>query len=201
MSVAFTKLRIASRRNFDKSDVESVYGELVRVIGGTYFIGGVAQGPANGLMDFRNFTVDAGIPNANKANPESLWPAQIALKAYTAPTLKSTFLALPWENIGIFPPFSGSVTALTLAYSTMTSGVNSGVAAFFIVRQGTSIPILPTFPWTNALAAPIGAATLGSVAIAPVALQPRDVLRMDFTNNVNTVGIVGIVWITSLHVK
>src|SRR5664279_3112269 len=124
MSVAQVKIRIVSRRNFDKSDVETVYGEIVRVVGGTYYSGGVQQGPANGLLDFRNFTNDAGITNANKANPNSIWPAQINLRAYTATALKSTFLPLPWENIGINPPFSGIATAVTLAYSTMASGTN-----------------------------------------------------------------------------
>jgi hypothetical protein len=201
MSFAQVKFRIASRRNFDKSDVESVYGELVRVIGGTYFAGGVQQGPANGLLDFRNFTMDAGITNANKANQTSIWPLQIPLRSYTSAALKSTFMPLPWDNLGINPPFTGNVVALTLAYSSMASGTNTGTVSFQLVRQGVVSLIGSAIPWTNSPASATGSIPLGNQTGLSVALRPRDVIRMDFTNNVNTVGIVGIVWISSQHVK
>lgn len=198
MSYAKTKLRILSRRNFDKSDIESVYGELVRVVGGTYFSGGVAQGPANGLLDFRNFAPDAGILNSNKAAPNSLWPVQVPFRAYTAPAVANIKVALPWDNIGVVPLPSGTITGISLSYESMANATNAGNAVFSIVVQGGTTQVGTTISWTNATTT---FASLGNQTGLSIAIAPRAVLQVAFTNNVNTTGICGIFWITSPHVK
>lgn len=198
MTVAQTKFRIQSRRNFDKSDIESVYGELVRVIGGTYYIGGVAQGPANGLLDFRNFSNAAGIPNTNKANSTALWPVQIPIRTYTSPAAVISRIPLPWDNIGISVPFVGNVVGVSFCYGSMASATNSGTAVFAYIRQGVTTQIGSTVSWTNTTTA---GHSLSNQTGLSVALLPRDMLQVTFTNNVNTTDIMGIVWISSLHVK
>jgi hypothetical protein len=200
MSFASAKLRLASRRNLDKADVESVYGELVRVIGGTFFSSGVAVGPANGLLDWRNFSVDAGIPNQNKTNPFSVFAIQVDMPTITAGgglLQDQTVLQFPWDYVN--PPFTNAnITGVTAACEAISNAVNTGTIQVNIANTSSS----QNFTWTNAAttnAILANAAFTGS-GVNPTALTPRDRVNvLCSTTGGNVTNLKVHVWIKILH--
>lgn len=66
------KNRILSKESFSSADIETNYASVVKTIGGTYYVGGVATGPVNGSLDWRNFSSNAGITNQFKSNSNNI---------------------------------------------------------------------------------------------------------------------------------
>lgn len=219
---ANTKLRLASRRQLDKADVESVYGEMVRVVGGAYYSGGATVGPANGLLDWRNFSGAAGIPNTNKANPYSilcLTPDTEAIGTFNSfvsggpATTTATFpVPFPWALDGVFPDalqkgyYGLYVVGLTLGADSYTpcSGSPAGISISLVawLPNGTSTTVaLPP-------ASIIGAGTnqlLISQVVSAIALNPRAAMTV-YLSWANATGgsivnpVVGV-WLKVVHLK
>jgi hypothetical protein len=191
-----TKLRIAARRNFDKSDVELVYGDLVRIIGGTYFTGGVAQGPANGLLDYRNFAADAGVPNSLKSNPSSIWLQSVRVDAFVGPGAASYFSALP-------PTLQDAqVTAWGVRAASVSSATNSGSFVLSYVRNGVSTQIATSGTLTNINPnITVGSGQVVFAVISGPALQAGDSLKLTITENVIFRDILAMVTVVSRHVR
>jgi len=194
--LAQTKLRIAARRNFDKSDVELAYGELVRVIGGTYFAGGISQGPANGLLDYRNFATDAGIPNSIKGQPSGLWLQSVRVDAFVGPGTASYFSALP-------PTLQDAqVTAWGVRAASVSSATNSGSFVLSYVRNGVSTQIATSGTLTNINPnITTGSGQIVFALISGPALQAGDSLKLTITENVIFRDILAMVTVVSRHVR
>ena len=189
-------IRLASRQNLSAIDCEQVYGELVRIVGGTRYVNG-ATTSANGLLDYKNFSPNAGIPNNRKANPASLWPIPIATDTVTV-TGNSVTLTVPyiWENINI--PSAQAVGWSAMYYgSTSTATVNWNI---YRIRQGISMQIGSTAAVTMAATETL---VTNQTGLTPVDLLPRDQLQLIISSaGTNTMYYpIGQVWIRTVHVK
>lgn len=198
MSFLSLPFRLASRRNLDKSDVESSYGAIVQVIGGTYFVSGVSTGPVNGTLDYRNFDKNAGITNAFKASPNGLYSVQAGFLTLPAGTPQNSQVGLPFDNIGVNPAFQGIVTGVSFAYGSISNAVNSGTWQFAVRRQGVIVFISTVF---NSLNLPVTGGTVTNITGLNFILRARDVLVLIVSSTVTVTDIVGIAWVKSLHVR
>lgn len=198
MATADMKMRLSERYLLTKEDVELIYGEAVRVVGGTYYASGVITGPANGLLDQRNFKFDAGIEVVNRAEPNSLFAVQIPLRRYTSTAAVTQHVALPAPLIGLEQEFSATVIAWTLGVAETSNAVNAGSAQLHYLRDGVYTQIGTTATLTNVatLSAPVDQGSLS------VALKPLDRLRLTFqitTASITMSGIVCTVMLKSRH--
>jgi hypothetical protein len=200
MSFAKVPFRLVSRQGLSKSDVESVYAELVKVIGGTYYLNGVAQGPANGTIDFRNFCPDAGIPNSAKSAPYSIWPVvmSVGTGGLSVSTAQSWNVPVTAPDPNIFPT-NLTVIGISLVCSGFASAVNTGSYTFNKYTPGGSlVQIGTTITWTNLATT----TTLLSNQTMSVALQPDETLQWSGSvTGDRPINPIGIVWLKTLHVR
>lgn len=183
MALADPKMFLSKRRSLLAADVESVYGELVRVIGGTRFVNGTPTGPTNGLLDWRNFTPDAGIPNTNKAAPWSVYCISLYQDFFVvggASTTMHTYAPFPFEDIGVVTPLSSKVIGLTVAVQQDGSAVNSGTITVAYIRNGTATTIGSAVPWVNVPSST--PTTLSNQALSSPILQAKDLVRLEATS-------------------
>ncbi len=193
MSLAQTKIRLASRGSLNAADVETVYGELVRVVGGTRYVGGVST-TAPGVLDYRNFSPSAGIPNAAKANPASLWPLQMVIENVNLGSV-DVYAPFVWENTGI-------ISATIVGWSAMYS--NSSAAGTNITwtlnrrRQGVDTAV-----GTVATTSAGGETLVTNQTGLSVDLLPRDIVKVTIATAGTTVLTHAAVhaWVRTVHVK
>jgi hypothetical protein len=195
MSLAKVKLRLLSRRNLDKADVESIYGELVRVIGGTFFSSGTAVGPANGLLDWRNFSPDSGILNQYKSNPYSVSAVQADIPTVTAGgglAANQYNMQMPWDYVS--PLFANAlIIGITVACETISNAVNSGTVQINVNGSNAQ-----NFTWTNA--ATTNAILVNSATSPFIALTTRDRLVMQISaTGGNLTNVKLHAWVKILH--
>lgn len=208
MPITNTLIRLGARRNFDKTDVETVYGEIVRVVGGTRFVNGVPTGPTNGLLDHRNFAPDLGITNSYKNNAFSYFAATCDFgNTVTGPGFFMASVSFPWETIGLSPNVNQIQTQMigfNCVVRDPSAAINAGQIQPTVWRRGSQIFPFAAQAWTNV---PLTRATLTTnIAVGSFTqdIQPRDIVQMliqTTTAGVSYGHIVSTVWFKALHVR
>ncbi|HEY5957326.1 MAG TPA: hypothetical protein VIV60_12260, partial [Polyangiaceae bacterium] len=177
MSAADSKLRTTHRTQLDKADVESLYGEMVRVIGGNYFSNGNTVTNGTGILDWRNFRPDAGIPNANKSSPYGMFVINAVIDKYASGTTVSAVTPIPQLDL-VQPPFGKNdffVVGQYLAFATIGNAVNSGSWTYSTPSRTISTGTLTNVAaFTNVLTANLA---------TPFKLYPREQVTFQFSIN------------------
>lgn len=190
MSQIKYQTRLSYRRNLDKGDVESNYASLVSSIGGTYFINGNTNTNVTGQLDWRNFSLQAGIPNAMRVNPFGIVAVNADLGAMV--TTNSTYFGavpLPVENVGIVPTVDAVNFTLVGASAVLrdpSNAVNGGNITVIVRRRGVDITVIGPNTWTNVPSTRVTSVLF--TAALNTQLQPRDVLLAKFVTTAAGVG-------------
>jgi hypothetical protein len=184
-------IRLASRRNLDKSDVEQVYGTLVQTVGGTYYAAGVPS-TVNGSLDYRNFAPNAGITNQYKANPYGVFPLQLTTAQFNN-TVSNYYITMPWDYAGI-QPFSGTVVGWSVSYMS-AAGTASTTWRFGIMKAG-SLSVIDSV--TKNLV--VLGDNVGYRAIS-YPFNSRDVYVFRYEGTNAALVVAACAWVKSLHVK
>jgi hypothetical protein len=207
--MAFAKVpyRLVSRRNLDKADVEANYAQLVQVIGGTYYSNGAPVGPANGTLDYRNFSPEAGIPNSYKISPYSVWAISIGtINGQILFSTPQTWYSAPVQAYGqgmnpdSYPPSMTVIGATLFGSSVSTTSVGS--ATFQKGSPGvTPTQIGTTVTWNNP---PAQTSLMSNQTGLSVPLFYGEMLSFTGSVSVATASLfnpTAIFWIKSLHVR
>jgi hypothetical protein len=157
-----SKVWLSSRRSLDKGDLEGVFTQIVKLVGGSYYVNGVATGPVAGILDRTNFTNSAGITNAQKTNNGAyvmLCADSASFGTINAGVSVTFTIPSPLSISGIWPAnftqgAGASGTGITLAgfgvsCASMSSATNAGTAALQYVDQTGTVATVVTRPWTN----------------------------------------------------
>lgn len=198
---ARTLYRLQSRRSLLKADVEADYGELVRTIGGTYYTNG-SPTTVSGVLDFRNFARNAGIPNSNKQSPLSVWAVQIPVGNVSITTNISRYVSLPWENIGITPVFEAKVTAWSVCYTNINVGVASIEYKLLQITQNAS-SVLDDITQGAPAPTPSPVIAIRNTLGSAVNIPARTVLGVQIIPSaaITMTGVVVTVWLKSYHTR
>lgn len=206
MALVNVPVRHLSRRQLIAADVELNYNTLAKAVGANpWYSGGVSQGSINGSLDYRNFQPDAGIPNAYKTAPYSIFC--VPLITVSAPVGAVTMITpvfggqqqAPTSLTNNVSSASSTLflTGFTMTYTYASSATNSGTAQFaYIDQTGTANNIGTLVSWTNTGLSP---AILTNQTLT-VPFQYNWKLQVTITNNIS-MWYVCQVWFKTLHTK
>jgi hypothetical protein len=182
-------------------DVETVYAEFPKVLGGSHFLNGNPVTDSTPTLDYRNFATNAGINNAHKATPRTYFGVELRFASYTGGSGgKNVFSALPGYRS--LPEFATDFQAFgfSLMVGAVSNTTNSTNITVSYVRNGTpttidSSTLTNTLGFSNAIGNNI------TRDFAPVVLYQNDQIRLQISSNVNLTDVVGVLYIKTMHVK
>lgn len=201
MALASIPVRITSRRNFDKSDVESIYAALVQKIGGSYFVSGGGVGPVAGTLDWRNFAPNAGITNQYKQNKNGLFEVVIQDRLPYGNWVNGT---TNYQNVvPMLPGQSGTFTIVEWDLTLVGGLPTAGNWTLGYTRNGSANTIQTVTQATFTLGG--GTLTASRVTGLSTQVMPGDILtiaQVITTAGVNTPLILKhSIWIKTEHVR
>jgi hypothetical protein len=206
--IPFTR-RLYPFPTFDKGTVEHIYSDICKTVGGSYYLGGTLFGPVNGTLDWRNFSLNAGIPLTNRVGKSSYFGIAIQDQSMLGGNGSSWTInyPLPWS-----PSWSSSPKYPTKIVSYEAYGIPNSAASFgstgnltiSIVRNSTIVPIRALASTTFGNASP-PQMTSGAVNI-PV--FPGDYIQVQWAFTASVGGPAGLLgnitvmlYLTSPHVR
>lgn len=206
MPLCQAKIRLGARRNFDKGDVETVYGAVVQAIGGTFYTNGVPVGPSNGTLDYRNFSPDLGLTNSYKSAPYATFSVTCDFgNSLNASGFFYSAAALPWEGIGITPLPSDTLLAMVgfnFILRDPSAAANAGTIQPTVWRRGAQTFPFSAQAWSNV---PMNRATIMcNVTGFTYPMQNRDVIAMlanPTTGGVSYGHAIATVYFKAIHVR
>lgn len=189
MPFAVPPIMLQNDKSLDPDDVETNYSAIVSVVGGSYFVKGVAT-TSNGSLDWRNFSPAAGITNQFKiasnsfsiVQIQSTQPISLGLVPATyifqqpIPQLQTPTTIL---EAGVFvniSPFGAPSAILATPGSIAFNAIRGGLSQ----RIGTTISF--PFLYNGAYPTPVFNLTgnASGIGITNTQLLPGDYLSMTF---------------------
>lgn len=195
--------KISGLPSIAAADLETRFADIVTQIGGTYYgagtVGmvdydhGVVQAPVQGNLDGSNFRVGAGITNAQKAEPYSLFCLSFPFRE-----ANSYAVSAPVRQT-IRAPQAMTFKEFSFGYSTPTA-ITSDITCT-IYQNGSAV-------MGGALASGSVAGSIMTTSTTQAVIAKNDIITVQIEQTNNSVsnatkvyGIVVTIWATCLHLE
>lgn len=143
MGLLTNLVRFVGKQSISKEDLETNYGAVTALVGGSYYSGGVSAS-GSGTLDNQNFRANAGITNAFKYEPYSLVTVPLYFGQIADTATQSSYFIAPTamkfvNGQVVFQGGDGSATIVVNFYKNGSAETPSGNLTLRIpLRTGTT---------------------------------------------------------------